>query len=75
MLTYGMRFNCMDIMLLYADVTSETGNKGTCHRFDTFQEYGKYSLHMVKIQMFANSLLVIRYVLKKVVMISRSKNK
>ncbi|EEV5966949.1 TPA: hypothetical protein SI557_000266 [Escherichia coli] len=75
MLTYGMRFNCMDIVLLYPDVTSETGNKGVYHRFDTFQEQGKYSLHVVKIPMLANSLLAIRDVLKKVVMISRSKNK
>jgi len=64
-LTYGSRFNCTDIVLLYPDVTNETGETGHHQIFDSILSGQKYSIHVVTIPMLAPSLTAARDVLKK----------
>lgn len=64
-LTYGSRFNCTDVVLLYPDVTNETGDAGYYQKFDSNLGGKNYSVHVVKIPMLAPSLLAAREMLKK----------
>lgn len=64
-LAYGSRFNCTDVVLLYPDVTSETGDTGYHQKFDSNLGGRNYSVHVVKIPMLAPSLISAREILRK----------
>lgn len=70
-LTYGSRFNCPDVVLLYPDVTNETGQSGFYQKFESTLGGRKYSIHVVKIPLLASSLMVTRGVLRKLLNCSR----
>ena len=63
-LAYGSRFNCPDVVLLYPDVTNETGKTGYYQKFDSILGGRTYSIHIVKIPMLASTLMVVRALLK-----------
>lgn len=64
-LTYGSRFNCADVVLLYPDVTNETGKTGYYQKFESLLGGRNYSLHVVKIPLLAPTLMVARDFLRK----------
>lgn len=64
-LTYGSRFNCADVVLLYPDVTNETGKTGYYQKFESILGSRKYSVHVVKIPLLAPTLMVARELLRK----------
>lgn len=64
-LTYGSRFNCADVVLLYPDVTNETGKTGYYQKFESILGGRKYSVHVVKIPLLAPTLMVARDLLRK----------
>ncbi len=64
-LTYGSRFNCADVVLLYPDVTNETGKTGYYQKFESILGGRNYSVHVVKIPLLAPTLMVARDFLRK----------
>lgn len=66
-LTYGSRFNCADVVLLYPDVTNETGKTGYYQKFESILGARKYSVHVLKIPMLAPTLMVARDLLRKLI--------
>src|SRR5690606_782501 len=57
-LTYGARFNCPDIVLLYPDVTKETGETGYYQKFESTLGGQRYSIHIVKVPLLASTLSI-----------------
>ncbi|MFT0532443.1 McrC family protein [Castellaniella hirudinis] len=64
-LTYGSRFNCLDIVLMYPDVTNETGKTGYYQKLESVLGGRQYSIHIVKVPLLASTLIVVRDLLKK----------
>jgi len=64
-LTYGSRFNCTDVVLLYPDVTNETGKTGYYQKFESILGGRTYSVHVVKLPLLAPTLMVARDLLRK----------
>lgn len=64
-LTYGSLFNCADVVLLYPDVTNDTGDTGFYQKFESLLSGKKYSVHVVKVPLLAQSLLAIREMVRE----------
>ncbi|MGN5536752.1 McrC family protein [Alcaligenes sp. Lyrl_28] len=64
-LIYASRFNCPDVVLLYPDVTTESGETGYYQKFESVLSGRIYSLHVVKIPVLAATLMVARDFLRK----------
>jgi 5-methylcytosine-specific restriction endonuclease McrBC regulatory subunit McrC len=64
-LTYGSRFNCPEVVLLYPDVTSETGKIGYYQKLESILFNRKFSIHVVKIPLLASTLMATRDLLRK----------
>lgn len=59
-LVYASRFNCADVVLLYPDVTNETGETGYYQRLESDLGGKRYSVHVAKIPLLAPSLIATR---------------
>ncbi|MGC3091672.1 5-methylcytosine-specific restriction enzyme subunit McrC [Pseudomonas aeruginosa] len=64
-LTYGSRFSCNNLVLLYPDVTEKTGDIGYYQKFESILSGQNYSIHIVAIPMLAPSLTVVSNFLDK----------
>ncbi|MFT0850329.1 hypothetical protein VRY85_06045 [Achromobacter sp. F4_2707] len=69
-LTYGSCFNCPDIVLLYPDVTNETGKVGYYEKLESILGNKKYSIHIVKVPLLASTLIATRELLKKLLTVN-----
>ena len=63
-LIYASRFECSNVVLLYPDVTNETGETGYYSKFESELGGRKYSLHIAKIPLLATSLIASREFLR-----------
>lgn len=59
-LVYASRFNCSNVVLLYPDVTADTGEVGFFKTFSANFEHNEIYVHIAKIPLLANSLLPTR---------------
>lgn len=66
-LTYGAHFNCKDIVLLYPDITTETGESGCIKCFYSILNGYKHSLYIVKIPLISPNLLAARELIRTLI--------
>lgn len=69
-LTYGSRFNCSDVMLLYPDITAETGKSGYYQRFESTLNDQQHYVHVVKIPLLTSTFSTTRDFLRNLLSIS-----
>ena len=64
-LVYASRFKCSDVVLLYPDVTNNTGESGYYQKFESDLGSRKCTVHVAKIPILAATLLETRRFLRQ----------